>query len=278
MSQSLTWEVDVTPLKRKNPSTSSTSTDCSPAITPSVPEHSHKKKEKPEKKKQKKGKTDFRSPNPEDENMADKALQDSLCGINKKLDKLDNLPTREDYNLFKNEINKLIESLNTKIDKLEGRVYEVEKENDGLQNALAAAKEKNELLNGELKKQKTSLQNSEKALNDLEQYGRRWSVRVFGVQEPNGPSERETIQECTEKAVNVFRDMIGIKQIGADDIEMCHRTGSFENARANKKSRPIIVRFFSRQKRELVLKDRKNLKGKRVSVGEDLTIKNVKLL
>ena len=206
----------------------------------------------------------------------------SLNDLNRKHDeltlKLENNATKEDIKEMKSDLEKVNASLNLKIDKLDGRVYELEKKNDELQNALASQKAMNETLRSDIVGLVDLLREKENDHNELEQYGRNWSVRIFGVKEPQEPGAKETVDDCAQKAVRVFRDMIGIEDITTEDIEMCHRTGSLEKARTNNKNRPIIVRFFSRRKRDKVLKTRKVLKGKKVSVGEDLTMKNVRLL
>ena len=53
-------------------------------------------------------------------------------------------------------------------------------------------------------------------------------------------------------------------------IEVAHRVGQ----RSSTGSRPIIVRFFDRKKRDEVLRNRRNLKRKVFVVGEDLTYAN----
>ena len=70
---------------------------------------------------------------------------DVLLEINKKLDQV---AKKEDISELKKEMDKMFESLKLRIDKLESRVYDVEKENDGLRNALAATKSENEKVKG----------------------------------------------------------------------------------------------------------------------------------
>ena len=257
-----------TPLKRKN---ISTSTDCSPESF----SEAEVKTKKPNKKKHKKVEKNIEKVAVTGISSSVMAEQSSKPDVSKILEKFESLSSKDDFQEFRNEMKAAMDSLAHKCDKLESDIFEVKKDNEELQKALQVEKDRNEVLSSKLVKQNARLSNTEKELNDLEQYGRRWSVRIFGVEEPDA---KETVEDCTEKAVGVFRDMIGLQDITSDDIEMCHRTGSLEKAKANKKTRPIIVRFFSRQKRGLVLKNRKVLKGKRISVGEDLTIQNVKLL
>ena len=59
-----------------------------------------------------------------------------------------------------------------------------------------------------------------------------------------------------------------------DDLEAAHRTGPVVACR----KWTIVVRFQSRKLPDKVLTDRKKLKGKRVSLDEDLTPANAKLV
>ena len=83
----------------------------------------------------------------------------------------------------------------------------------------------------------------------------------------------ETADDCAEKCCRIFTDLIGVPTT-EEDLEAAHRTRSTTTG----KRRPIIVRFQSRKvKRDKVLANRRKLKGKGVSVDEDLTAANYKL-
>ena len=108
-------------------------------------------------------------------------------------------------------------------------------------------------------------------LNDQEQHGRQFNLRVCGVPERKG--EKETVEECVNHCLEVFTGKVGVA-VSKEDIEIAHRTGKPGGDRP----RPIIVRFFSRRVRGSVLTQRRNLKRTGVSVGEDLTQLNYQLL
>ena len=63
-------------------------------------------------------------------------------------------------------------------------------------------------------------------------------------------------------------------KISSDDIETAHRSGRPGTDRP----RPILVRFYSRQKKRSVLEARRKLKQTGVSISEDLTKTNYNLL
>ena len=169
------------------------------------------------------------------------------------------------YDSFDKAFKDYKQEVTDKLDHFETRLYEAERRFDKVESDNEDLKMENERL-------KDRVQNMERDMNDLEQYGRRWNLRVFGVEE----SKSESTGEVTQKVCNLFTDKLGIKTTAAD-LEACHRTGSLEKARHSKKTRPVIVRFMNRSLRDALLKKRQVLKGSGVSVGEDLTKYNADL-
>ncbi|KAL8609857.1 hypothetical protein ACOMHN_020692 [Nucella lapillus] len=106
-------------------------------------------------------------------------------------------------------------------------------------------------------------------LNDQEQHSRQWNLRVYGVKENQG----ESAEGCVQKCMEVFSNKVGVT-VRTDDIDIAHRAGKPGGSRP----RPILARFCSRRLRSQVLADRKQLKQTGVSVGEDLTFANYRLL
>ncbi len=92
---------------------------------------------------------------------------------------------------------------------------------------------------------------------------------MYGVPEKPG----ETVDECVQKCVDVFSTRLGVPVTKAD-IEIAHRSGKPGGARP----RPILARFLSRRLRSSVLASRRKLKQTGISIGEDLTSLNYKLL
>ena len=101
-------------------------------------------------------------------------------------------------------------------------------------------------------------------LDDLEQYGRRCSVRMFNVPQPPGGS-------CMNSALKVMNELLDVS-IREEDIERCHVLGK-PNDKGN---RPIIVKFKSYKSKAAVFKARAKLKKNpdKIFVSEDLTRKN----
>ncbi|KAI5727284.1 hypothetical protein M8J77_000147 [Diaphorina citri] len=115
---------------------------------------------------------------------------------------------------------------------------------------------------GNLEIENTILKNK---LNDLEQYGKRSNLRVFGLNKVNING-----QSVEEKVINLFKGKLNVN-VEKNDIEACHYTNS-------KKKECVIVRFLSRKTRDEVFSNKKKLKNSPVNVAEDLTVDNYKLM
>ena len=181
--------------------------------------------------------------------------------------KLNVLATKEE---LKSELDSAISRFSLRVDQLECRIFDVEKENDNLREEIKQLKLSNDSLEKKIRGQDDENLKIRKLQNDHEQYLRRWNVRVFKVPE----QANESAEQCIEKCADIFVNKIGVP-VAKEDIEVAHRVGTIPPVG---RPRPIIVKFLSRQKRDLVIFNRKNLKNKGVSVGEDLTAVNYRLL
>ena len=112
------------------------------------------------------------------------------------------------------------------MEKLEGRLFETEVKAEKLESEVKSLKKVNETATGMIKQQDRRIKQNEREMNDLQQYSRRWNLRVFKVPE----KEKETAADCTAKVCAIFSDKVGIP-ITASDIEVAHRTGQ-DNAAA----------------------------------------------
>ena len=172
---------------------------------------------------------------------------------------------RDTFQLMKDEF---LKSVSHRIDILEGKLFEKEEENDKLKNkikdlnkSLEEQKAENNLLRKEIQSVNTV---AEEKFNDLEQYGRRGSIRIFGV--PELQDAEETAEITTKRAIDSLNKIESL-HLQDSDIDLAHRLG-------RKKPgfhRPIIMRFQSRLKRNIVLQNKKQFKGTQIFVHEDLT-------
>lgn len=102
-------------------------------------------------------------------------------------------------------------------------------------------------------------------VDELEQYSRRYNVRVFGLQETKG-------EVVLDKVLDVFNNNMKIC-ITEENIDRCHRIG-----RPGSTPRSIIVKFKSYKYKETIMKNKKNLKGTKVIITEDLTKRRYEVL
>lgn len=101
----------------------------------------------------------------------------------------------------------------------------------------------------------------EEKLDNLEQYTRRNSIRIFGVPEIKNENLETTL-------ISMFEEKANIK-IKPDSFDRCHRLGPLQE----KATRPIILKFISYQHRNTVMRIRKSFAKTGISIAEDLTKK-----
>ena len=101
--------------------------------------------------------------------------------------------------------------------------------------------------------------------DELEQYQRRNSLRIFG--------REETQNEDTDCIAIEVAKKIGV-DLSLADIDRSHRVGP----KVAGKKRPIIIKFVSYRKRREVFTAKRNLKGQGVTIREDLTKARMQVL
>ena len=174
------------------------------------------------------------------------------------------------------DMEKKLTQVNTVLEELKSQLFDLKQENEKTKQDLRMCQEECEKLKADAGEAKHMAEIATKAANDLEQYGRRNNIRIYGLVEP----ERESADQCEEAALKVFNEKLGLR-VNKCDIEAAHRLGPRGRTRPQGGQpyyRPVIVRFVSRKTAEAVLKDRRKLKGTPVVITEDLTAKNYRLL
>ena len=146
------------------------------------------------------------------------------------------------------------------IEQNEGRLHEVEVKVEERKHRL-------EQLEKEIEKKENRILKLETAANDLQQYSRRSSLRIFGVPE----KEKEDTDQIVCDLVSSKLDI----PITRNDIDRSHRTG--KHLRDSKHHRSIIVKFCSYRKRSEIIRARKKLKNTGITIQEDLTPQNAEL-
>ena len=124
------------------------------------------------------------------------------------------------------------------MDKLESRIFELEIKNDDLYKKNENLREQIQYSREYIEDIDYGVQMALKKTNDLEQYTRKSSVRIFGLED----EKNEEIAITIAKVNNLLNDKLHM-DTKESDINIAHRLGPY----TNKQCRPIIVRFMSRQ-------------------------------
>lgn len=160
-------------------------------------------------------------------------------------------------------INALAGDVKTNSDTIEA----LKLDNETLLSRVGQLKSEVSLLKRDLADVKRSAYQTELRCNATEQWTRKSAVRVFGIPQSN-PRE-----DCRQLVHDVVTDKLKL-DLDPHAVEVAHRVGKPRDG----KPAPIIAKFARRDVRDLVLRARKALKGTRISIKEDLTKDNQKLL
>ena len=111
---------------------------------------------------------------------SDMAVQTALDNMSKRLD---TLATKVDVEQMRDEVKCLTKTFMEKLEKLEGRLFETKVKAEKLESEVKSLKKVNETATGMFKQQDRRIRQNERELNDLQQYSRRWNLRVSKVPE-----------------------------------------------------------------------------------------------
>ena len=152
--------------------------------------------------------------------MSAREIENVICKLLKPInEKLDDLPTKSDFE-------SLSKSLNLKVEHVKERIAKVERQ-----------------------------------VNDVQQYIRRYDLRIFNV-----PIDDLETQNISDWVLNYFTQRLKV-DISEESIDRAHRVGRVKDGKTQ-----IIVRFISWSPRCKVFRNRKN--GKH-PISVDLTQENL---
>ncbi|XP_066914120.1 uncharacterized protein [Clytia hemisphaerica] len=153
----------------------------------------------------------------------------------------------EAMKILKDEVHGIQKSQGFLNDKFDNQTKEIKNIQTKLKNISIENKTKEQQLDQlkeRLRKHEEKMKQNENKMNELEQYGRRQMLNIFGVPRRN--------DEDTDEIVLNIASQLGF-DLYREDIEVSHRTSSRQNA-------PIIVKFNSRRVRDLLYDARWDLK------------------
>ncbi|RZF41910.1 hypothetical protein LSTR_LSTR005678 [Laodelphax striatellus] len=110
--------------------------------------------------------------------------------------------------------------------------------------------------------------------NMRSQYGRRHSLRIFGVPE-------KANEDTDVEAMKYFKEKLGI-DVQLEEINRSHRVGKpqppAKDSSGRPRPRPIIIRFLSYRTRRRIFEAKSALKGTNITIREDLTKHRLRIL
>ena len=130
------------------------------------------------------------------------------------------------------------------------------------ENLILSLQQKIEDRDCEIRKLRTEL---DLKTDQLEMYSRRNCLRIFGLEEKEGENTDDMVLNVAKK-ISV--------DLSLNDIDRSHRVGR----KFAGKNRPIIVKFVSYRKRREVFQSKRQLKGQKITIREDLTRQRLDVL
>ena len=157
------------------------------------------------------------------------------------------------------------DSMKKRLDCMEGEMSAMKTglevlEKKELENATKLAEQ-----DGKLEWQYDMIKNAEFELVRQEQYSRKASVRILGVEEKEG----EVLEAV---CINLLKDEIGV-DITSRDIEIVHRTG---RRREDRRPRAILLKCLSHKTKSEIMVKKKTAKN--IRIFEDLAFGIKKML
>nr|CAI5848036.1 unnamed protein product [Callosobruchus analis]CAI5850138.1 unnamed protein product [Callosobruchus analis] len=146
--------------------------------------------------------------------------------------------------------------LNTILRKIEDTnqgIAELNKKLDDLQREMVQVKQVSD-------SNRIKIEEANKKIEQMEQFSKRCNLRFFGIPETND-------EKCRDVITDIIKTKLNLSSVSTEDIEVAYRRGSSKgNA-----PRVIFVRFYSARVKNDVYSNKKNLKGSRITIREDLT-------
>ena len=198
------------------------------------------------------------------DDIVSKAMDKRLADINQQLHSLQ-ITLREiqtEKNQLVNEVQqlkKVIEGKDERICVLEGKVHDIQCENEKQSSS-------SESLSRKLERQENHISALEQSEEQMQQYSRRNCIRIFGIREEQAENTDDIVCRLAREKLEV--------NIKKEDIDRSHRVGR----KSTTKPRGIIVKLVSYRTRQEIMSKRRKLKNTGLSIHEELTKKNQKLL
>lgn len=160
------------------------------------------------------------------------------------------------------------EKLTLRLDVSDREVHDLNVRLDAMERTTAELRAENSELKAQMTSLQTKLDQSHARLDDLEQYSRVDNLLVHGLAATEQPEKN-----LSKNIVDMINSNFSNITISEQDISTVHRLGRptpTTGASPVQKPLPVIIRFTRRIVRDSILSSRKELKGKRISITEQL--------
>ena len=159
--------------------------------------------------------------------------------------------------------------VNKRIEKLEKSHLDLTAENANLKDMIKSLTKQHDVL--------------ALSIDDMEQYSKGTNLLVHGLPslgDPSSPAEAD----LEKRVIDYLNSSLNVS-ISSDDINAMHRLPKAQSnlvatssGASNLKPPPVLIQFCNRKRRNEILTRRKLLKGKGISLTEQLTVKKAQLL
>ena len=160
------------------------------------------------------------------------------------------------------------------IEVLEGTMHDTVLANDKLKTEIVTLKETLDKKQTKINELQNNIKNEtvkrSELINKHEQYSRVNNIRIIGLAED---IESETSHQTADKVLKMINNKLNIN-MPYHEIDIAHRLGTFKQG----SNRRVIVRFVRRQAKSNIMSVKKKLKGSGLSMFDDLTPLNSKVL
>ena len=162
----------------------------------------------------------------------------------------------------------ILKHIDTRIENLGSEVMQLQIENNDLKSQLAHQNQDIQQLESENINMQGKVNESLIHANNNEQYGRKESIRIYGIPVSMNPR----FENCKREVSMLLRQKLGL-YVEEGDMNAAHRIGPIIEGK-----QAIILRFFARDTKSTVMENRYKLKGTNIRIYDDLTLPNRKLL
>jgi len=163
--------------------------------------------------------------------------------------------------------------LSARMDSQAADVFELNRKVDRLEKMNKDLSTENNALKDLIKSLSVKVETVEQSMDDLEQHSRNSNLLVHGIPLSSDLSEPDL---CT-RVLGILNNNLGTN-LDETDINVIHRLSRPVAQSASAQPPPVVIQFMKKKTGSELISKRKNLKGKKIVITEQLTSKKAQLL